>query len=630
MPTPRVVAVIPARGGSKGVQGKNLRRVAGRSLVQRAVDACVAATSIDVTYVSTDDATIAQAAREAGAEVVDRPADLSGDTASSESALLHALDQLAADGAEPEIVVFVQCTSPFIAPGDLDRAVGMVADGQADSAFAAVPTYEFLWRSGPDGQASGINHDPAYRPRRQEREPHFRETGAFYVMSVAGFRAARHRFFGRTAVVQVPELSAVEIDHDYDLTLASALAAAIDPRVRVDVDVVVTDFDGVHTDDAAIVDEDGYEAVRVSRADGLGVERLRNAGVPILILSKETNRVVRARAAKLGVDVLHGIEAKAEVVRDWLRRQDVAPERAAYLGNDINDLGPMELVGWPVAVADAHPAVRRAARLVLSHSGGHGAVRELCDLVLAARDAATRWIGRHSAGGTTSRSRRRVRTQRDPVGACPGVQPAGRAVGQQLVEQAQPGVLLRRVKVVRGHPRRVGGVQAARGQVGQRAQATRALEDRVDHLRRDAEVAQDQYGPAGGDRLQRSRGGHRGQSPGLDQRLVHRPGCEPDCVRRHPLLPDQVRVQLWVGPGFVMGLPLGAQRPELDHGRAGLGQGQQDLLPVGPGGRHLGLGGEQQVGSQRREVRIVRPAGEVRQRGQPEGWPVPTAGRPAR
>ena len=139
-----------------------------------------------------------QAARAAGAEVVDRPAELSGDTASSESALLHALDQLAADGAEPEIVVFVQCTSPFIAPGDLDRAVGMVADGQADSVFAAVPTYEFLWRSGPDGQASGINHDAAYRPRRQEREPHFRETGAFYVMSVAGFRAARHRFFGRT------------------------------------------------------------------------------------------------------------------------------------------------------------------------------------------------------------------------------------------------------------------------------------------------------------------------------------------------------------------------------------------------------------------------------------------------
>jgi YrbI family 3-deoxy-D-manno-octulosonate 8-phosphate phosphatase len=390
---PRVVAVIPARGGSKGVPGKNLRRVAGRSLVQRAVDACVAATSIDATYVSTDDAGIASAARAAGAEVIDRPADLSGDRASSESALLHALDQLVEDGVQPEVIVFVQCTSPFIAPGDLDRAVDMVTSNRADSVFAAVATYEFLWRSAPDGQASGINHDAAYRPRRQDREPHFRETGAFYVMSAAGFRAARHRFFGRTAVVQVPELTAVEIDHDHDLTLASALAAAIDPRVRVDVDVVITDFDGVHTDDSATVDEDGYEAVRVSRADGMGVERLRNAGVPMLILSKETNRVVRARAAKLQVDVLHGIDGKADAVRDWLREQGVAPERAAYLGNDINDLGPMELVGWPVAVADAHPAVRRAARLVLSHSGGRGAVRELCDLVLDARERATAAVG---------------------------------------------------------------------------------------------------------------------------------------------------------------------------------------------------------------------------------------------
>jgi YrbI family 3-deoxy-D-manno-octulosonate 8-phosphate phosphatase len=393
MGSPRVVAIIPARGGSKGVPGKNLRRVAGRSLVQRAVDACVAATSIDAAYVSTDDAGIADAARGAGAEVIERPADLSGDTASSESALLHALDRLAAEGTEPEIVVFVQCTSPFIAPGDLDRAVDMIADGQADSVFAAVATYEFLWRSGPDGQASGINHDAAYRPRRQDREPHFRETGAFYAMSVAGFRAAQHRFFGRTAVVEVPELTAVEIDHAHDLTLASALAAAIDPRVRVDVDVVVTDFDGVHTDDSAIVNEDGYEAVRVSRADGLGVERLRKAGIPILILSKETNKVVRARASKLRVDVLHGIDGKVEAIRDWLRQQGVGPERAAYLGNDINDLGPMELVGWPIAVADAHPAVRRAARLVLSHSGGHGAVRELCDLVLEARASATAGSG---------------------------------------------------------------------------------------------------------------------------------------------------------------------------------------------------------------------------------------------
>lgn len=388
---PRVLAIIPARGGSKGVPGKNLRRVGGRSLIERAVDACRAARLVDGVYVSTDDAEIAAGAEAAGAKVIMRPAELCSDTASSESALLHALDQLIMVCEEPEVIVFVQCTSPFIAPDDLDRGVELVVGDHADSVFSAVVTYEFLWRaSGSFGLVIGQNHNPAVRPRRQDREPDFRETGAFYVMSTAGFRAARHRFFGRTAAVQVPELTAVDIDHLHDLTLAGALAQVMEPPQEIDVDAVITDFDGVHTDDSATITQDGRESVRVTRADGLGVERLRSVGIPLLIVSKEINPVVATRAAKLGVEVLHGVEDKREVVRDWLTRHAIPADRAAYLGNDINDLGPMGLVGWPVAVADAHPAVRQAARLVLARSGGHGAVRELCDLVVAHRQETLR------------------------------------------------------------------------------------------------------------------------------------------------------------------------------------------------------------------------------------------------
>ncbi len=264
--------------------------------------------------------------------------------------------------------------------------------------FSAVPTYEFLWRASGDGLVSGQNHDAARRPRRQDREPDYRETGAFYVLDAPGFRAARHRFFGRTAVVQVAELTAVEIDHEEDLILAQALAATLDQPSAVDVDVLITDFDGVHTDDAAYVDQSGRESVRVSRSDGLGIERLRQAGVAVLIVSKETNPVVRVRAAKLGVEVLHGVEHKAEVVRDWLAAKGIPAGRAGYLGNDLNDLGPMALVAWPVAVADAQPAVRSAARLVLSRAGGHGAVRELCELILLHRAAATTAAPEAAAG----------------------------------------------------------------------------------------------------------------------------------------------------------------------------------------------------------------------------------------
>ena len=117
----------------------------------------------------------------------------------------------------------------------------------------------------------------------------------------------------------------------------------------------------------------------------MGVALLRAAGVPVLILSTEVNPVVAARARKLQVPVLHGVEDKASALKDWIAAEGLDPARVAYLGNDVNDLGCLHLVGWPVVVADAHPAVRTAARLVLSRRGGEGAVRELCDLVLAAR-----------------------------------------------------------------------------------------------------------------------------------------------------------------------------------------------------------------------------------------------------
>ncbi len=395
------VAIIPARGGSKGVPGKNLRPVGGVPLVARAVRAGLAAARIDHVYVSTDDAAIADVAGRCGAALVQRPADLAGDTATSEAALEHALATIAADGIDAEVVVLVQCTSPFIDPADLDRGVELVGSGAADSAFSAVESHEFLWRDADPrrapgaGAMAGQNHDPAHRPRRQDRRPDFRETGAFYVMRADGFAVHRHRFFGRTRVVLTSPWRALEIDTEAELQLADALSrvldragsggAAVDAVGPIDVDAVITDFDGVHTPDTAYVDADGGELVRVSRSDGMGVERLHRAGVAFLIVSKETHPVVLGRARKLGVEALVATEDKATAVQKWLADHGIDPLRTAYVGNDVNDLHPMAVVGWPVAVPQAHPDVLAAARVVLSAPGGAGAVREVCDRVLAAR-----------------------------------------------------------------------------------------------------------------------------------------------------------------------------------------------------------------------------------------------------
>jgi YrbI family 3-deoxy-D-manno-octulosonate 8-phosphate phosphatase len=394
-----VVAIIPASGGSPGVKGKYLQRVGGVSLVVRAIQSAQGAESIDRILVSTDDDAIAAEAIAAGAEVVRRPA---SEFADSESAVLHAMDSV---GRIPRIsvVVLIQATSPFIDPFDLDCAVGRVRAGECDVALAAVETHSFLWTSTGDG-AVGVNHDRTVRSSGRDCEAQYRETGAFYVMRAAGFRQAGFRLFGRVEVAIVDRTRALEIDEPGDLVVARSLAPLFERPEAIDIDALVTDFDGVHTDDRVSIGGDGMERITASRADGIGVDMLRKAGYPLLILSRETNRVVTARGRKLGVEVRQGVEVKATVLAAWAKTRGIELSRIAYVGNDINDVGCMEIVGWPIAVADAHPEVLAVARVVLTQHGGHGAIREVAERILLAAD---------SAGLRHREDRHKVGTARD-------------------------------------------------------------------------------------------------------------------------------------------------------------------------------------------------------------------------
>ncbi|MFD7993252.1 cytidylyltransferase domain-containing protein [Streptomyces mexicanus] len=400
-PERRVLAVIPARGGSKGVPAKNLAPVGGLPLVARAVRECRAARLVTDVVVSTDDGAIAAAARRAGAEVVLRPAAISGDTATSEAAVLHALDtHEALHGARVDVVLLVQCTSPFLVREDVDGVARAVLDLGADTALTVAPFHGFVWRddetsaetrgegSGAGSGGHGVNHDKAHRPRRQDRPQDLLETGAAYAMDAAGFRTHRHRFFGRTELVRTDPARVLEIDDPHDLARARALAPLLDAGrpgalpARDDVDAVVLDFDGTQTDDRVLIDAEGREFVSVHRGDGLGIAALRRSGLKMLILSTEQNPVVAARARKLKLPVLHGVDRKDLALKEWCEDQGIAPERVLYVGNDVNDLPCFALVGWPVAVASAHDAVRGAARAVTTVPGGDGAIREIAGWLL--------------------------------------------------------------------------------------------------------------------------------------------------------------------------------------------------------------------------------------------------------
>ncbi|MFE9170000.1 cytidylyltransferase domain-containing protein [Streptomyces kebangsaanensis] len=398
-PERRVLAVIPARGGSKGVPAKNLAPVGGVPLVARAVRECRAARYVTDVVVSTDDRAIAAAARQAGAEVVSRPAAIAGDTATSEAAVLHALEaHEALHGTPVDVVLLVQCTSPFLVREDVDGVAGAVVEQRADTAVTVASFHGFLWRDATDGAADadpaapggghGVNHDKSFRPRRQDRPQDLLETGAAYAMDAQGFREHRHRFFGRTELVRTDPARVLEIDDPHDLARARALAPLLDfgrpgalPTAG-DIDAVVLDFDGTQTDDRVLIDSDGREFVSVHRGDGLGIAALRRSGLKMLILSTEQNPVVAARAHKLRLPVLHGVDRKDLALKQWCEEQGIAPERVLYVGNDVNDLPCFALVGWPVAVASAHDAVRGAARAVTTVPGGDGAIREIAGWIL--------------------------------------------------------------------------------------------------------------------------------------------------------------------------------------------------------------------------------------------------------
>lgn len=217
--SPSVCAVIPARGGSKGIKLKNTQEVGGIPLVVRSVQAASSSRSIESVFVTTDNNRIQSLAESAGASVIIRPAELSSDLASSESALLHALDYLESHNKLPSVLVFLQCTSPFTTPDQIDLVVEPVLRGVSQSSFSVVPWHGFLWRL----NGVGINHDPSLpRQRRQDLEPSFMETGAIYVMNVRSFRQSRNRFC-MPAMPVVIDAPGVEIDTEADLQICNLI-----------------------------------------------------------------------------------------------------------------------------------------------------------------------------------------------------------------------------------------------------------------------------------------------------------------------------------------------------------------------------------------------------------------------
>jgi 3-deoxy-D-manno-octulosonate 8-phosphate phosphatase (KDO 8-P phosphatase) len=155
------------------------------------------------------------------------------------------------------------------------------------------------------------------------------------------------------------------------------------------VKLVVFDFDGVFTDNTVYVSQDGVESVRCWRSDGLGLAKLKQAGIPAVIVSTEKNPVVSVRAQKLLLRCIQGCDDKLAAVKGLAAEHGTTLAETAFVGNDINDLACLQAVGLPIVVQDAHPDVISAAAYRTTTPGGFGAVREVCDAILSARRTAS-------------------------------------------------------------------------------------------------------------------------------------------------------------------------------------------------------------------------------------------------
>ena len=399
-----ILALIPARGGSKGIPRKNIRNFAGYPLIAWSIAAAKQSQLVTRVIVSTDDEEIASVAREFGAETpFIRPAKFAEDNTTDLPVFEHTLGWLAEnENFHPEIVVQLRPTSPIRPRGLIDDAIRILQKhADADSVRGVVVAGQNphkMWRiSGNHGPMKNLLDVPGieepYNAPRQILPPIYWQTGHIDAIRAETITKGGSMSGGVIYPIIIDSRYTVDIDNlqdwaRYEHLISTGELDMVRPGktrrpMPETIKLIICDFDGVITDNRVWTDQDGHETIVASRADSMKIKSLREIG-KVMILSSEPNSVVSARAKKMGVEAVHGVglQDKGHVMRDILAEKKIKAEEVIYIGNDWNDLPCFDVAGWAVAVADANPDVIRAADHVLTKAGGHGAVRELCDMIL--------------------------------------------------------------------------------------------------------------------------------------------------------------------------------------------------------------------------------------------------------
>lgn len=386
------VAFIPVRGGSKSIPLKNIKLISGKPLVYWVVKAACGCKHIDKVYVATDSQAIRDTVKEFKSdgndcsffekiEVIDRSAESASDTASTEFAMLEFANRYDFDN-----IVLIQATSPLLQPSDLERGFEIFNKSDTDSVLSVVKQKRFHWSNDKNGLAKPTNYDVFNRPRRQDFDGYYVENGAFYITSKNNLIASQNRVSGNIRIVEMDEDSFYEIDEPSDWSIIEYLmnrkAVASGSEIP-DIKMLLTDCDGCMTDGGMYYSEKGDELKKFNTKDGMGFALLREQGIVTGIITGENVELNRRRAEKLKLDILEaGCKDKLTALKRICSDYGIKLDNVCYIGDDVNDIDILKVVGFGCAPSDAVSQVKRIAKYVTKAKGGEGVIREVASLVL--------------------------------------------------------------------------------------------------------------------------------------------------------------------------------------------------------------------------------------------------------
>jgi N-acylneuraminate cytidylyltransferase len=376
------IGIIPLRKGSKGIPGKNKKKLLGRRLYQWCLGEAIFS-NLDEVYVFTDDEDIINQVKAEyhwteKVKVMERSKENANDTASTEAAMLEFADKV---NWEFNQLCLLQATSPLTSRNDINEVLAKIADESFDSALTIVNTKRFIW--GPNSES--LNYDYKNRPRRQDFHGLHIENGAVYGINKSQFVKSKNRLGGKIAMVEMPEETLTEIDEPSDFLILEILLynKLLKYKTKIQrIKLLVLDVDGVFTSGTVAVGGNGELHKTFSLRDGMGIENLRNEGVEVIVMTSENSQIVQSRMNKLNLELFMGVKDKFTRLDNLLIEKGLHRSEVAYVGDDTNDLVNLASVAWGFCPNDAVETVKSFCDIVLNNNGGDKAIREAAEFIV--------------------------------------------------------------------------------------------------------------------------------------------------------------------------------------------------------------------------------------------------------